>query len=91
MIGRKMLGLIMVIIGVVLVVSGTIMFLMEPPEPSQDAFCGLCMIKYPIYCYKTLHGALFDTGWLLIIIGGVTILVYRKEALRQINRSRARA
>lgn len=83
MINRKMLGLIMIVFGFVFVVSGTILFLVEPPSPSQDAFCGFCMIKYPIYCYKTLHGALFDTGWLLVIMGSFTMLTYRKEALHQ--------
>jgi hypothetical protein len=78
-----MLGMILAVIGVVFVVSGTILFLVEKPEPSQDAFCGFCLTKYPVYCYKTLHGVLFDMGWLLAIIGSFTMLIYRKEALHQ--------
>jgi hypothetical protein len=78
-----MLGLVIIVFGVVFVVCGTILFLIEPPSPSQDAFCGFCLVKYPLYCYKTLHGTLFDTGWLLIIIGSFTMLIHRKEALRQ--------
>ena len=83
MISHKMLGLIIAVIGFAFVVTGTIMFLMEPLQPVQNTFCGFCMTKHPIYCYKTLHGLLFDLGWLLVMIGSVVMLFYRKEKLRQ--------
>ena len=81
MIDRKMLGLMVAVLGIGLVVSGTIMFLVEPPGLSNDVFCGFCLTKRPIYCLKTFHGILFDAGWLLTIVGSIIMFSYRKEKL----------
>jgi hypothetical protein len=85
MIDRKMLGLMVAVLGIAFAVSGTIMFLVEPPEPSNDAFCGFCLIKRPIYCLKTFHGVLFDAGWLLTIAGSITMFVCRKRKVDAIT------
>jgi hypothetical protein len=71
LIGPEKPGLAMVLVGILLVVSGTVMYLFEPPQAIPNT---LCIGKSPIYCYKTLHGILFDTGCLLIL-GGIIILL----------------
>jgi len=74
-----MLGLIIVVIGFAFVVAGTIMWITEPPTiPVPNCFC---LRKEPIYCCKTLHGILFDAGWPLAAIGGLIMLICRKEKL----------
>jgi hypothetical protein len=85
MIDRKMLGLMVAVLGIGLVVSGTIMFVVESSEPSNDAFCGFCLTKRPIYCLKTFHGMLFDAGWLLTIVGSIIMFSYGKRKLAFFN------
>jgi hypothetical protein len=79
----KVLGLIIVIIGFVLVVSGLILFLLEPRTEYGIPGC-LCIGEVgppPIYCYKTFHGLLFDSGLVLMALGVVLMIVFRKEKL----------
>lgn len=75
---RKLLGLILLAIGVAFVVSGTILFLTQPlPRLDVPVFC--CVyLSHPIYCLSYLQGILFDIGWLLVIIGSAMMLFYRK-------------
>jgi len=81
---RKMLGFIIIIIGFVLVVSGLTMFgLLEPRTQYGIPGC-LCIGEIgppPLYCYKTFHGLLFDSGPILIALGIVLMIVFRKEKL----------
>ncbi len=82
MISRKMLGLLITLFGMISVVSGTILYLVEPLEISKNTFCdSFCLEKPPIYCYRTIHGFLFDMGWLLTIAGSSLIFLYRKQKL----------
>ncbi len=78
---RKLLGLILAIVGVAFVVSGTILFLIQPPQRLDiPAYC--CFyLSHPIYCLSCLHGILFDIGWLLVIIGSIMMLFYRKTRI----------
>jgi uncharacterized membrane protein len=87
MISLKMLGLILTIIGIGLVVTGTILFFIEPSEPQiANTFC-FCNPNHsrPIYCYQSLHGIVFDLGWSVTIVGTVTMFFCRKEKLLQKN------
>jgi hypothetical protein len=80
MIRLEMLGRAILLLGILLMGSGTVMYLFEPPRGSQNSLCDgrlLCIVKSPIYCYKTLHGILFDTGWLLILAGSIILLFCR--------------
>lgn len=83
MISRKMLGLIMAIIGFVFVVSGEVMFFLEPRTfvGIPGCFCVEEVGPPPIYCYKTLHGLMFDSGLVLVALGIVLMIVFRKEKL----------
>ncbi len=78
---RKLLGLVLAAVGVAFVVSGTILFLIQPPQRLDiPAYC--CFyLSHPIYCLSYLHGILFDTGWLLVIIGSIMMLFYRKTRI----------
>jgi len=90
MIRFEMLGRAILLLGILLVASGTVMYIFEPPRPSQNSYCGesYCMVKSPIYCYKILHGILFDTGWLLILAGSVILLFCRIRKPRQVTQDR---
>jgi hypothetical protein len=90
MISRKMLGLIIVIIGLVLVVSGLIMFLLEPTifYGIPGCFCIGVVGPPPLYCYKTLHGLLFDSGLILTALGMVLMIVFRKEKINMKKREK---
>jgi hypothetical protein len=90
LIGPEKPGLAMVLVGILLVGSGTVIYLFEPPKGSQNSFCdgSYCIVKSPIYCYKTLHGILFDTGWLLILAGSIILLSYRIRRPKQVTEHR---
>jgi hypothetical protein len=90
MISPKKLGLAMVLVGILLVAGGTVMYLFEPPISSQNSFSdgSYCIVKSPIYCYKTLHGILFDTGCLLILAGSIILLFCRIKRPKQVTEDR---
>ena len=46
------------------------------------------MVKSAIYCYKTLHGILPDTGWLLILAGSIMLLFCRIRKPREVAEDR---
>jgi hypothetical protein len=72
MIRLEMLGRITLLLGVLFLGSGTVIYLFEPPQAIPNTYC---IGKSPIYCYKTLHGILFDTGCLLILAGIILLLL----------------
>jgi hypothetical protein len=90
MISPEKLGLAIVLVGILLVAGGTVMYLFEPPRGSQNSFCdgSYCIVKSPLYCYKTLHGILFDTGWLLILAGSIILLFCRIRRPKQVTEDR---
>jgi uncharacterized membrane protein len=90
MISPKKPGLAIVLVGILLVASGTVIYLFEPPKGSQNSFCdgSYCIVKSPIYCYKTLHGILFDTGCLLILAGSIILLFFRIRRPKQVTEDR---
>jgi hypothetical protein len=90
MISPEKPGLAMVLVGILLVGSGTVIYLFEPPGGSQNSFCdgSYCIVKSPIYCYKTLHGILFDTGWLLMLAGSIILLFCRIRRPKQVTEDR---
>jgi uncharacterized membrane protein len=90
MIRPEMLGKAILLLGILLVGSGTVIYLFEPPEGSQNSFCdgSYCIVKSPIYCYKTLHGILFDTGWLLVLAGSIILLFRRIRRPKQVTEDR---
>lgn len=80
-INRKLLGLILATTGVVLVISGTILFVITPQQQLPiPVFCCIYQL-HPIYCVRYLHGVLFDLGWLLVPAGIAIMLFYRKRKL----------
>jgi hypothetical protein len=72
MIRLEMLGRVILLLGVLFLGSGTVIYLFEPPQAFPNTYC---IGKSPIYCYKTLHGILFDTGCLLILAGIIILLL----------------
>jgi hypothetical protein len=90
MIRLEMLGSAILLLGILLVAIGTAIYNFEPPRVSQNSYCdgSYCIEKIPIYCYKTLHGMLFDTGWLLILAGSIILLFGRIRRLRQVAEDR---
>jgi hypothetical protein len=80
MIRLEMLGRIVLLLGVLFLGSGTVIYLFEPPQAIPNTYC---MGKSPIYCYKTLHGILFDTGCILILAGIIILLLSSIMKLRK--------
>jgi hypothetical protein len=79
MIRLEMLGRVMLLLGVLFLGGGTVIYLFEPPQAISNTFC---IGKSPIYCYKTLHGILFDTGSLLILAGIIILILCSIMKLR---------
>ena len=79
-----MLGRVILLLGVLFLASGTIIYLFEPPQDVPNTYC---IGKSPIYCYKTLHGILFDTGCLLILAGIIILLLCSIMKLRKTKAS----
>jgi len=79
MVQPEMLGKAILLLGIILAGSGTVIYLSEPPKGSQNSFCdgSYCIVKSPICCCKTLHGILFDTGWALTVAGSIILLSRR--------------
>jgi hypothetical protein len=80
MIRLEMLGRVILLVGVLFLGSGTVIYLFEPLQPIPNTYC---IGKSPIYCYKTLHGILFDTGCLLILAGVIILLLNNIMKLRK--------
>jgi hypothetical protein len=80
-ISHKTLRSIIVIIGLILVVSGSIMFLLEPriEYGIPGCFCIGTAGPPPIYCSKTIHGLLFDSGLALLALSIILMIVFRKQ------------
>lgn len=58
------MGLVLIVIGVCLVVSGMVLFTVRSEyEVSEDAFGRqvFCLVKRPVY-FRSLYGILFDFG-----------------------------
>jgi hypothetical protein len=84
MIRLEMLGRVILLVGVLLMGSGTGIYLFEPLQAIPNTYC---LGKGPIYCYKTLHGILFDTGCLLILAGIIILLLSSIMKLRKTKAS----
>ena len=87
MISPQKPGLAMILVGIILVAGGTVMYLLERPRGSQNSFCdgSYCIVKSPIYCYKTLHGILFDSGCPIILAGSIILLFSRRRKSGQVT------
>jgi hypothetical protein len=90
MIRLEMLGRVILLLGILLVGSGMVMYLFESPIGSQNSYCdgSYCLVKRPIYCYRTFHGLLFDTGCLLILAGSIILLFCRIRRTKQVVEDR---
>jgi len=84
-INRRLVGLILAIIGFVLMISGTILFAIQPYQQVHAPVYCCVYIGHPIYCLRALHGVFFDVGWLLIIVASIMLLFYRKRKLWQLT------
>jgi hypothetical protein len=84
MIRLEMLGRVILLLGVLFLGSGIVIYLFEPPQVIPNTYC---IGKSPIYCYKTLHGILFDTGCLLILAGIIILLLCSIMKLRKTKAS----
>jgi len=84
-----MLGRAILLLGILLLGSGIAIYLFEPFIGSQNSYCdgSYCIGKSPIYCYRTFHGILFDTGCLLILAGSITLLFSRIRSARLFART----
>jgi hypothetical protein len=89
-INRRLAGLILAVIGFILMISGTILFIIQPQQRVFAPMFCCAYISHPIYCLKALHGIFFDVGWLLIIMGSIMLLFYRKRNLWQLTEDRRR-
>ena len=85
MIRLEMLGRVILLLGVLFLGSGTVIYLFESPQDVPNTYC---IGKSPIYCYKTLHGILFDTGCLLILAGSIILLFCRIRRPKQVTEDR---
>jgi predicted membrane channel-forming protein YqfA (hemolysin III family) len=84
MIRLEMLGRVILLLGVLFLGSGAVIYLFESPQDVPNTYC---IGKSPIYCYKTLHGILFDTGCLLILAGIIILLLCSIMQLRKTKAS----
>jgi hypothetical protein len=84
MIRLEMIGRVILLLGVLFLGSGTVIYLFESPQTIPNTYC---LGKSPIYCYKTLHGILFDTGCLLILSGIIMLLLSSIMKLRKTKAS----
>ena len=84
MIRLEMLGRVILLLGVLFLGIGAVIYLFEPPQAIPNTYC---IGKSPIYCYKTLHGILFDTGCLLILAGIIILILCSIMKLRKTKAS----